>query len=293
MKNILYILLFVVTLSSCVRDEIEPCPPLSVNLVVKDKNYFNVDKVDLEERLSEDLPFRQYVPTLYYKLLEASTGRVISEKKLFEVTGSEKEYPITFDSDLPHGTYILTVWGNLKDSSPLNDDCTTATLHPENVPGNDLYMTHDTLVYDAFNYDYTAELERTKGKLIIQVVGLPKKVNYSDKTIDGLFQSVDLSFNYTGRVSVHTQADWEAASEIVTKTVLSPSIKEKGSLLSVNFYDHSERLIPTLIPKNVNITMSRNMLTVLKYVYDEGKGEFVIYILINDNWEKEHGLVIG
>lgn len=293
MRNIAYILVSVVLLASCIREEIEPCPPLHVNLVVKDKNYFNVDKVDLEERLSDDLAFREYVPTLYYKLREASTGRVVVEKSLSEVTGNEKDYPVTFDDDLPHGTYILTVWGNLKDYTPLDTDRAAATLHPENAPGDDLYLTNDTLVYDAWNYNYTAELERTKGKLIIQVVDLPRKINYSDKTIESLFQSVGCSFNYTGKTSVHTQADWEAAAEIVTKTVLSPSIKEKGSRLNVNFYDNSERLVPTLIPDDVYITMRRNELTVLRYVYNDGKGDFNIYILVNDNWEQEHGMVIN
>ena len=31
-----------ILLSSCIRDEILPCPPLQVNIAVKDKNYFNI-----------------------------------------------------------------------------------------------------------------------------------------------------------------------------------------------------------------------------------------------------------
>lgn len=291
MKNIAYILVSILILTSCIRDEIELCPSLQVNLVVKDKNYFNVDKVDQEERLSEDLAFREYVPTLYYKLREASTGRVIVEKNLFEVTGNEQEYPIIFDEDLPHGTYILTVWGNLKDYTPLDADRATATLHPGNTPGDDLYMTNDTLVYDALNYSYTAELERTKGKLILQVENLPENVNYSDKTIDGLFSNVNSVFQYTGKISVRTQAEWDKEIVIVTKTILAPSIREKGSRVDVNFYNNPQRLTPTLSPKGVNVTMARNWITVLKYVYD-GSG-FTIYVLVNDNWEKLHGLIVG
>ena len=47
-------------------------------------------------------------------------------------------------------------------------------------------MANDTLVYDAYNYAYTTEMERTKGKLIIQVTNLPTAVHYSDKTITAL-----------------------------------------------------------------------------------------------------------
>ena len=76
LKSILLILLTVPALTSCIRDEIEDCPPLHVNIAVKDKNYFNVDKVDMEERRAEDLAFREYVPTLFYMLRDAKTGEV-------------------------------------------------------------------------------------------------------------------------------------------------------------------------------------------------------------------------
>lgn len=286
MKNISCILLLSILLfSSCVRDEIEPCPPLTVNIAVKDKNYFNVDKVALEERKSEDLAFKEYVPTLYYQLRSAATGEVIEEQGVFEVTGDEKTFPITFCDCIPHGKYVLTVWGGLKDNTPLGDDPLTAILHEEQKEGDDFYMTNDTLVYDAWNYDYTVDMERTKGKLIIQVENLPEDVNYSDKTVSGLFLDLDCEFNYSNQTKVQTTAEWEEKPEIVTKTVLAPSIKEKGSKVNVNFYDNPQRTTPTLTPKDVNVTMKRNELTVLKYVYDDGKGDFTIYVLMNDAWD--------
>lgn len=286
MKNISCILLLSILLfSSCVRDEIEPCPPLTVNIAVKDKNYFNVDKVALEERKSEDLAFKEYVPTLYYQLRSAATGEVIEEQGVFEVTGDEKTFPITFCDCIPHGKYVLTVWGGLKDNTPLGDDPLTAILHEEKKEGDDFYMTNDTLVYDAWNYDYTVDMERTKGKLIIQVENLPEDVNYSDKTVSGLFQNVDCGFNYTNQTMVQTMAEWSSEPVIVTKTVLAPSVKEKGSKVHVNFYDNPQRTTPTLTPKDVNVTMKRNELTVLKYVYDDGKGDFTIYVLMNDAWD--------
>ena len=51
MKNIGYLLLIsAILFSSCIKEEIEPCPALQVSIAVKDKNYFNVDKVALEKR---------------------------------------------------------------------------------------------------------------------------------------------------------------------------------------------------------------------------------------------------
>lgn len=271
-------------MSSCIRDEIHPCPPLQVNITVKDKNYFNVDKVEQEERLSDDLAFRTYVPTLYYMLRNAETGELVEEQGVFEVTGDEKTFPVTFCDCIPHGKYVLTVWGGLDDETPLGDDPLTAILHAEKGQGADFYLTNDTLVYDAYTYNHTVELERTKGKLIIQVENLPADVKYSDKTVDGLFQIVNSDFSYSEKTEVHALAEWDSQLEIVTKTILAPSVKEKGSKVNVNFYDHPERTKPTLTPKDVNITMKRNELTVLRYVYDKS-GDFTIYILMNDSWD--------
>lgn len=277
-------------MSSCLRDEILPCPPLQVDITVKDKNYFNVDKVEQEERLSDDLAFRTYVPTLYYMLRNAETGELVEEQGVFEVTSDEKTFPVTFCDCIPHGKYVLTVWGGLDDETPLGDDPLTAILHAEKEQGADFYLTNDTLVYDAYTYNHTVELERTKGKLIIQVENLPADVKYSDKTVNGLFQQVNNEFKYADLTAVYTQAEWEEQTDVVTKTILAPSQKEKGSVVNVHFYDKVDRVTPTLIPKAVSVTMKRNELTVLRYVYD-GSG-FTIYILINDNWEMLHGMVI-
>lgn len=287
--KIAYTILFITgffVLGSCVRDEIPSCPPLTVDIIVKDKNYFNVDKVPQEEKKSEDLAFRAYIPTLYYQLRDAVTGEVVEEMGVFKVTGDENSFPVTFCDCIPHGKYVLSVWGGMKDDALLEDDPLTALLHADEMEGDDFYLTNDTLMYNAWNYDYTVEMERTKGKLIIQVENLPEDVNYSDKTVTGLFRSLDCEFNYTGHINVNTESEWEAEPIILTQTVLAPSSQYKGSKVSVNFYDNPERIIPTLTPKAVNVKLKRNELTVLKYVYDDGNDDFSIYILLDDSWDE-------
>ncbi len=293
MKNIGYILLLsAILFGSCIRDEIGSCPPLSVNIMVKDKNYLNVDKVTLEERKSEELAFKEYVPTLYYRLCDAVTGEVVEEQGVFEVSGNDKTFTVTFCDCIPHGKYILTVWGGLEDNMPLDDTSLTATLHGGNAEKGDYYMTNDTLVYDAWNYDYSVGLERTKGKLIVEVENLPEKVDYMDEQTDGLLEQVDCGFNYSGTVSVRKSFEWGAGPEVVNKTVLSPSYKEKGSVVDIDFFDDPAKTTPVLNPRDVSVTMRRNELTVLRYVYDEDKDRFAIYLLVNDNWEEVHGLII-
>lgn len=171
-RNIQYLLISIATLpllSSCIRDDVEPCPPLQVEISVKDKNYFNVDNVPLEARKSESLAFREYVPTLYYALRDASTGEIVEEQGVFSITGSEPTQSVTFCECLPFGKYVLTVWGGLADNTPLTDQSLTSILHANRTEANDIYLTHDTLVYDLQHTNYSAALQRVTGKLVIQI----------------------------------------------------------------------------------------------------------------------------
>jgi len=288
-----YIPCLLLVLSSCVRDAIPPCPALSVQVAVKDKNYFNVRMVEQEPTLSEELAFRAYVPTLYYRLCPLGSDEAVVEQELFDVTGEEKEYAIRFDDELPHGTYVLTVWGGLKDMSELDDDGNrnVLDLHPGGAEGEDVYMTNDTLVYDAWSYDYTVEMERTKGKLIVLATNLPDDIRWSGQTDNGLYRTVDSRFDYSDETGVNTAGEWTSAEKaILTKTVLSPSQHTDGTVQQMQFYDTPDRTLPAAVPEDVQLTMRRNELTVLKYVYEEGR--FIIYLLVNGDWEQVHGMVI-
>lgn len=79
--------------SSCIRDEIAECPPMRITVVVKDKNYFNENSVadkGLIEKKADNLPFREYVSTLYY-IVRDEAGNTVAEHNLREVTGDAKE----------------------------------------------------------------------------------------------------------------------------------------------------------------------------------------------------------
>ncbi len=291
MKSIYFLLTLcpLLVVSSCIRDEVPPCPALSVQIGVKDKNYFNVRKVAQERMLDEDLAFREYVPTLYYRLCPLGSNEPVAERELFEVEGEDRTVSIRFDDQLPHGTYVLTVWGGLKDLSSLDTDRTTLALHPDDTEGEDVYLTNDTLVYDAWHYDYAVEMERTKGKLIVMADNLPDDIRWSGQTASGLYRTVDRSFAYAGTAEVRAGGEWTPGEEVMAKTLLSPS-PTKGTVLKVNFYDAPDRTTPAAVPDNVKVTMKRNELTVLKYVYEEGR--FSIYVLVDDNWEKVHDMVV-
>ena len=72
-----YLLFSLLVFTSCIKEDPEACPPLQVNITVKDKNYFNVDNLPIQVRRSETLPFREYIPTLHYILRDAETGSLL------------------------------------------------------------------------------------------------------------------------------------------------------------------------------------------------------------------------
>lgn len=292
-KNILLLLLASVALASCIRDDLEDCPPLRVEIGVKDKNYFNVDQTVPEERLADDLAFNKYVPTLFYMLRDAKTGEVVEEQGVFNVEGDGKTVAIDFCPCLPHGKYILTVWGGLDELSQLSDDRLSMLIHPDKAQGNDVYLLNATLVYDAYNYDYTLEMERIKGKLVVLAENLPDNFDMVHIDANNLYGKVSANFEYSDEASVCNKVAIASTSLIKTATYMAPSIVTGGTVLDVNFVkanNGSGNL--QLTPDDVKISLERNKITMLKYVFNKEEDKFYIYIKVNDNWEVVHGMIL-
>lgn len=292
-KNILLLLLASVALASCIRDDLEDCPPLRVEIGVKDKNYFNVDQTVPEERLADDLAFNKYVPTLFYMLRDAKTGEVVEEQGVFNVEGDGKTVAIDFCPCLPHGKYILTVWGGLDELSQLSDDRLSMLIHPDKAPGNDVYLLNATLVYDAYNYDYTLEMERIKGKLVVLAENLPDNFDMVHIDANNLYGKVNANFEYSDEASVCNKVAIASTSLIKTATYMAPSIVTGGTVLDVNFVKENNSSGNLLLtPDDVKISMERNKITMLKYVFNKEEDKFYIYIKVNDNWEVVHGMIL-
>ncbi|WP_300703823.1 hypothetical protein [Bacteroides sp.] len=293
-KQIGYCLLFApLLLSSCIHDDLDSCPTLQVQLTVIDKNYSNVGSVPQETPKSETLAFDAYIPTLYYALRNAATGNIVEERGVFNVTGSEQALPLSFANSLPFGKYVLTVWGGLADNFSLTDRSLSSIIHKGTQEGSDIYLVHDTLVYDINHYTYTLGMKRATGKLILDVTNLPASVRYANKSISNIYQQVNYQFAYTNPITVNKSDTWAPEEEVVLHTKLAPSTGDFKSLLHLDFYDNPALITPTLTPKDVNVTMKRNQLTTLKYVYDDKARDFNIYMWTEDGWEIINGLDIN
>lgn len=299
----LALLAAVFALTSCIREDLQPCPPLSIHLGVADKNYDNIDFIEeqtgLDHRLPEDLPFRQYVPKLFYLLYDLDRQEAVTVRHLHDVQG-DAPLATVYDipQDLPFGRYALLVWGNILSEDGILADgrLNTYDLHRDHVEGYDLYMACDTLVYDEWNYDYTVNLHRVKGKLLIEGRNLPEHVCWSRKAVSNLSGNIDHTFAYDFEQPeyVVTETDWShrPAATVVTDTYLAPTVPGEESTVYVRFFDSPDMQEPVATPRNVNITMRRNEITVLRYDYDPGTGEFTISILLNDGWSVLHEMGI-
>lgn len=289
--------------TGCISKTFPPCLPLSITLTVKDKNYFNIDdaaKLGLLERKDETLPFRAYVHSLYY-ILHDATGNIVAEQRNIAVASDSQTLTLDIPSELPYGEYTLTVWGNMDGEDGLGENAAHADMEANDTATNDIYLGCGTFDYRYGNETHTLALERTKGNLLIKAEGLPDNIDFSTKNIDGIYGTVDSAFGYSLPTNVATALDWTVQNDIQTQTLMCPSLSFEGSTLNIVFFDKSQ--IPsgtratsyaTLEPQDVNITVGRNEITILRYVYTElGDGaEFDIFLRVNGNWELLHHMQI-
>lgn len=286
-----------VGLTSCIRDKIYPCPPLKVMIAIEDKNYANIDFVEretgLDHRIDEDMPFRSYIQKLFYALYDLDTGEVVSIRHLHDVEGEAEMATVYLPEDLPFGRYGLVVWGNIQREEGILADGSFGTydLHQGHVEGYDVYMTADELLYDELHYDYVVSLKRLKGKLLIQAVNFPQEIGWSRKTVSGVTGNVDYELHYSEPETVVTYTEWTSrSSEFVSSTFLSPSVTSEGSTVDADLYDSPDMEVPAIQLRTVRAEMSRNEITVLRYVYNEETGNTSIYILLDDGWDAVHNL---
>ncbi len=288
----------VLAFCSCVREDIQPCPPLQIMFGVEDRNYDNIDDVTaegLDVRRGDNEPFRAFVGSLYYVVEDYSTHEIVVEKRIPVVEGDDMRVACEgIDEELPFGRYIVTAWGNLPGEAVVDNDggLRSSVLHPDGLEGNDIYMVCDTIDYDYDNGLHNVDLRRVNGKMLIEVRNLPADVRWSAKTVDNVAGCVNTRFEYSGAELVRAKEEWNGESRILTDTYLAPSAGRQPSVLDVEFYDDASRTNAVCKPAPVKVPLSRNHITVVRYDYDAETGMCEIFMLVDSRWENIHDLEI-
>lgn len=295
-----YLLLLLALLAaSCIRDDLEPCPPLSIKLSITDKNYENVRTVEeatgLSLALPEDQPFRYYIQRLYYTLYNRDTEELITTRRLHDVQG-DAQMATVYDipADLPYGNYALVVWGNIAGDEGIMGNGGAYDLHQDRVEGYDVYHGLLTFTYDEYNAEFVCPLQRVKGQLLILAEQLPADVNWSRKAVTGVSGNVSYDLQYTpgDAETVVTERSWEAGlTNTRSETDLAPTVTDKSTVY-VRFFDDAAMQTPAAEPQPVDVTMRRNEITALRYVYDAATNSFHIYLLVDDSWRVVHDMGI-
>ena len=214
-------------LCGCIRDELEPCPPLRLSLEVADKNYVNsaaAARLGYEEERPEDLPFREYVSDLAYRVSDLETGRVVAERALSPVEGDAGSVEVPLPADLPYGSYVLTAWGNLGDTAAFDSDLASLGLHPGGAEGSDAYFTRDTLVYALDSERFSCGMRRLKGKLILATERMPEAYAFSEWKVSDIMSRFSAEGGYREPTTLAFDRSWEREEPaMVAKSLLAPS----------------------------------------------------------------------
>ena len=281
--------------TACIRDEVPPCPPLRVTFEVVDKNYANiadVEAIGLDRRVDENQPFAAYVATLSYRITDEATGHVVAEQHLWRPAADDAAPAGELPADLPFGTYRITVWGGMADERGVEaaGSFGAYALHHGGAEGYDVYQAETLMHYDATHANFTVGLRRVKGKLLAESVGLPEGTCWSERRIDGVAAGVTSALAYNGTTAFAVQDEWQPAANVTTHTWTAPSFEGSPATLTVSYYNSPERTAPVLSPPATQIDVRRNEISVVRYVYADGR--FEVYVLIDDDWNRVNDLIV-
>ncbi|WP_370862209.1 hypothetical protein [Parabacteroides faecis] len=260
----------------------EKCPIYIVKVYVKDKNYSNIDNVLHLKKRDENLPYSEYIGTIYYQLNDVKTGRVVAEKFEETMINNEQFYTISFD-DISQGDYNLTVWGNI------SSETATGTLHNGGNELTDLYVVSKNL---SFTSEYSSDqlmLERTKGDLLLVCSNFPPGITRVEEKISSLYDLVDPYLKYAGNTTVIKTGPVKSLIE----ASLAPSVTNGNSKLNLRFSsDTVSKSSDDLIIPEIPLIMNRNQVTVVEVNYNKITGGLEIWTYVNDEWTMIHHLDI-
>lgn len=282
------VLLIVITSISCIKQSSKVCPPSYQAIVtVKDKNYSNIANIPNLTPKEEQLPFKQYVPNLSYRIFKTVSGDLVNTVSGLTIQHNNQTHELDLAS-LQAGSYIFNLQGNSTIPTGKNTTLSTYALHPSGQEGDDLYIFHDTIQFSPESQIAILPLIRTKGALWIQIENLPDTVVKAEETIQHIYAKIDENLTYSEETSVVKEFSTDLHPTTSLLTLLAPSYIGKTSVLRIALYLKNTTTPYMFIP-DIPLTIKRNEITAFKFNFKlEGGIEF--WITANGSWSKLHDL---
>lgn len=283
-RKILYIAYFMMLSalpSSCIDDDCSVSH--TVNIGIKDKNYFNVSSFPEVSPVNEQLPFRNFSNNIYYLLRNTDTGEITRKSTLTDVTDDNSSYSLHL-TDIPEGNYNLSVWGNIVTGIP------PGTLHPNGQEHTDIFMASALLKIGSCPSSHALSMERTKGKLLVLCTNFPEGYTHLQANIKHVSQTSDERLVFEGDTEVNKDQLLKSINEIL----LAPTPTGGSTLVNISFYASETRsaVLPLIIPET-KITISRNELTAVRVDYNNQNNTWDISVYADGRWTLIHHLDIS
>ena len=284
-RKILYIAYFMMLSalpSSCIDDD-DCSVSHTVNIGIKDKNYFNVSSFPEVSPVNEQLPFRNFSNNIYYLLRNTDTGEITRKSTLTDVTDDNSSYSLHL-TDIPEGNYNLSVWGNIVTGIP------PGTLHPNGQEHTDIFMASALLKIGSCPSSHALSMERTKGKLLVLCTNFPEGYTHLQANIKHVSQTSDERLVFEGDTEVNKDQRLKSINEIL----LAPTPTGGSTLVNISFYASETRsaVLPLIIPET-KITISRNELTAVRVDYNNQNNTWDISVYADGRWTLIHHLDIS
>lgn len=284
-KMILYILtiVFLMPLGSCIKEEMEACPvQFTVKVFIEDKQYINISEVPQLSKKDENLPFRDFVGTIYYSLRERSTGITKIVSSFTPVMEDAKFYTIVLN-DIPEGQYELTVWGNV------TEDVLSGMLHRGGMEQTDLYMANASLTFSSTSQSADLMMKRAKGNLLLICNDFPATITQMEEKVSSVYQSLDPQFVYSGSTDVIKTAQIQQLNQLF----LAPTVAGTNSKINLRFFNPNDPSdVNSLKLPEFDVTMSRNKISVISVDYRDENKSWEIWTYIDGEWTLIHRLNI-
>lgn len=279
--------------ASCVDSDLDADCPGRVQIAVRDKNYDNADLVG-DVVVADNLPLSGYVASLVTRSHPQNTDLYAARQ---EPLAAELVFSVPAGR-FARGMNDFSAVGRSLDAAL--QDAASFALHPDGREGEDTYLGSAAVKFP-LKADQTVWMLRTKGKLMVDVVGAPATVARIGVSVGSVYAAAAVQpaateqqpIEYSGTTSVSRLYDSQGATATY-HLKLAPSAAAT-SPLTISLMDAAGTTLYTL---TADAAIRRNHITRIRAEYaenreGEGGGLWTITVNVDGRWVKVEDMTLS